>query len=251
MAIATAVASQAAQSRTSQAGHAIVEIAQRIRHKFRDQPADLEILSAAQGEPASQDRTAELARALERATAEDLAFRRDIYALWDQSGNMPMTATGDAVVNVTRGRADKVIQLRDVHGDLTINLPLDSFTEIAQGKTRIRSQFRRAKVTLDFGEWSIGIVENMHENATAAAKTVHTARSGLVLPQSGVDMAQRLSTAHHEAQQLTQRGLVTICPTDPLHTHAPRDTDVYTGNTHLCRRLSTADRRQCVQCICD
>ena len=121
MAIATAVASQTAQSLTSQAGHAIAEITRRIQHKFRDKPVDLAILTAAQEESASSDQAAELAHALDRAIAEDPAFGGDIHTLWDQSGNMPITANGDAVVNAFYGKADKVVQLRDVHGDLTIN----------------------------------------------------------------------------------------------------------------------------------
>lgn len=121
LAIATAVASQATQSLTSQAGHAIAEITRRIQHKFRDGPADLAILTAAQGESASPDQAAELAHALDRAIAEDPAFGEEIRTLWDQSGIMPITAAGDAVVNVVHGKADRVIQLRDVHGDLTIN----------------------------------------------------------------------------------------------------------------------------------
>jgi hypothetical protein len=121
MAIATAVASQTAQSLTSQAGHAIAEITRRIQHKFRDKPTDLAILAAAQEESGSPDRTAELAHALDRAIAEDPAFGGDIHTLWEQSGNIPITAKGDAVVNVVSGKADKVVQLRDIHGDLTIN----------------------------------------------------------------------------------------------------------------------------------
>jgi hypothetical protein len=123
LAIATAVASQTAQSLTSQAGHAIAEITRRIRNKFRDRPADLAILAAAQGEPTSPERTTELAQALDRAVAEDPAFGNDIRTLWDQSGYIPINinTAGDAVVNVASGKADKIVQLRDIHGDLTIN----------------------------------------------------------------------------------------------------------------------------------
>jgi len=121
MAIATAVASQTAQSLTSQAGHTIAEIARRIQHKFRGSPADLAILTAAQGKSASPEQATELARALDRAITEDPAFGHDMRKLWDQSGNILIAATGDAVANVFTGKAAKVIQLRDVHGDLTIN----------------------------------------------------------------------------------------------------------------------------------
>jgi hypothetical protein len=53
--------------------------------------------------------------------AADPAFRDEIRALWLQAA--PRAATGDAVSNVFYSKADKVIQLRDVHGDLNISLP--------------------------------------------------------------------------------------------------------------------------------
>jgi hypothetical protein len=120
-AIATAVTSPAAQAPTGQTDHAITEITHRIQDRFRDRPADLAILTAAQGESASADQAAELAHALDRVVAEDPAFGEEIRTIWDQSGITLITAAGDAVVNVVRGKADKVIQLRDLHGDLTIN----------------------------------------------------------------------------------------------------------------------------------
>jgi hypothetical protein len=120
-AIATAVTSAATQSPTGQANHAITEITHRIQDRFRDRPADLAILTAAQGESASADQAAELAHALDRVVAEDPAFGEEIRTIWDRSGIAAITATGETVVNIVSGKADKVVQLRDLHGDLTIN----------------------------------------------------------------------------------------------------------------------------------
>jgi hypothetical protein len=120
-AIATAVASQAAQALTAQATSAIAEIVKRIRSKFRDRPADLAILAGAQEHPDSAERLSSLADALRLAALDDPAFGQEITALWAQAQTEITTATADGVVNTFHGNADKVIQLRDVRGDLTIN----------------------------------------------------------------------------------------------------------------------------------
>ena len=110
MEIATAVTGKVAETMTEQAQHAVAAIAQRIREKLRKHhPADLPALEA----PAEV-----LAPVLEREFAADPAFRDEIRALW-----LPVAPAvrDDGVSNVFTGKADKVIQLRDVHGDLTIN----------------------------------------------------------------------------------------------------------------------------------
>jgi hypothetical protein len=56
-----------------------------------------------------------LARILDVEFALDPRFRDEIRAMWLLVAS---AAQGDAIFN---GKADKVIQLRDVHGDLTIN----------------------------------------------------------------------------------------------------------------------------------
>jgi hypothetical protein len=121
MAIATAVASQTAQTLTTQATGALAKIVKRIRSKFRDHPADLAILADAQENPDSASQVASLADALQLAVLADPAFGQEITALWTRAHAEITTATGDGVVNTFHGNADRVIQLRDVHGDLTIN----------------------------------------------------------------------------------------------------------------------------------
>jgi hypothetical protein len=116
LAIATAVAGKAAESLTEQARECLAALARRIREKFRDQPARRAALAAVQDDPGSSELVGELARVLDEAGAEDPEFGRQIRELWGH------VRTGDeGVVNVFHGRADKVIQLRDVHGDLNIS----------------------------------------------------------------------------------------------------------------------------------
>jgi hypothetical protein len=117
MAIATAVAGKAAESLTGQAAQAIAAIRQKIRERFRGDPGELPALDATHGDPSA---VPGIARFLDAEFAADPAFRDEIRALWLQAAP---AATDDAVSNVFYGKADKVVQLRDVHGDLNISLP--------------------------------------------------------------------------------------------------------------------------------
>jgi hypothetical protein len=116
MAIATAVVGKAAESLTGQAAEAVAAIRQKIRERFRGDPSEVPALDGARDDPSAM---AGLARFIDMEFAADPAFRDEIRALWLQAAS----ATDDAVSNVFYGKADKVIQLRDVHGDLNISLP--------------------------------------------------------------------------------------------------------------------------------
>lgn len=114
LAIATAIAGKAAESLTDQARECLASLVQRIREKFRDQPTAGVALEAARDDQG----VSELARALDEACTQDPEFRAQIHALWSQ---VRTAAAGDqGVVNVFSGRADKVVQLHDIHGDLHI-----------------------------------------------------------------------------------------------------------------------------------
>jgi hypothetical protein len=119
LAIATAVAGKAAESLPGQSGAGLAALVRRIREKFRDRPAGQAALTAAQDDP-GPGAVAELAVALDEAGAEDPEFGRQIRELWDNV-RTAATASDHGVVNVFHGRADKVVQLRDVHGDLRID----------------------------------------------------------------------------------------------------------------------------------
>lgn len=113
MAIASAVAGKAAESMTDQARQCLAVLVRRIREKFRDRPARQAALEAVPGDPGT------LARALDEASAEDPEFGTQIRELWYQVG-MQVAAGDQGTVNVFHGHAGKVVQLRDVHGDLSI-----------------------------------------------------------------------------------------------------------------------------------
>jgi hypothetical protein len=122
MAIATAVVGKATESLTGQATQAIAAIRRKIQERFRGDPGELPALDAARDDPSA---AAGLARFLDAEFAADPAFRDEIRALWLQAAP---AATDDAVSNVFYGKADKVVQLRDVHGDLNISLPASVVT---------------------------------------------------------------------------------------------------------------------------
>jgi hypothetical protein len=62
--------------------------------------------------------TEPLARILDREFAADPSFRDEIRALWGQAASV---TANYGVSNVFTGTADKVTQLGDVGGDLTIS----------------------------------------------------------------------------------------------------------------------------------
>jgi hypothetical protein len=116
--IAANVATKVADSLTNQAQQAIAAIVRKIREKLRSRPdepseaAMLDIVITTSDSPATEA----FARVLEQLFAADLQFREEIQALWDSA------RLNDGVTNVFHGKADKVIMMRDVNGDLTINL---------------------------------------------------------------------------------------------------------------------------------
>jgi len=115
VAIASAVAGKATEALSDQARQAIAAIIQRVKEKFRGHPAKLATLDAVRDDHA---RVEELAILLDEASAEDPEFGSQIRALWNHTG---LTAADGGVVNLFHGEADKVIQMRDVHGDLNIS----------------------------------------------------------------------------------------------------------------------------------
>ena len=117
MTIATSVATKIADNLAEGARQAVLAIVRKVRDKLRSrpgEPADVATLDAA---IASGDElaAAALARLLEALFTADPRFREEVETLWD-SGH-----PDDSVTNVFHGKADRVIMMRDVHGDLTIN----------------------------------------------------------------------------------------------------------------------------------
>jgi hypothetical protein len=120
MAIATTLASKAVELVSEPAKEAVAAITRKVREKFRDRPAAEAALAAAEADPQSSERIEDLAAALHHAALEDPNFGTDLRVLWSQV-RVDANAQQDGVVNTFHGQADKVIQMRDVHGGLTIN----------------------------------------------------------------------------------------------------------------------------------
>lgn len=117
-AIATAVASKIAESVTEQARRAIAQLTRRMRARFRNEPDHLAVLDAVEAGPGSPELTARLAMLLEEAASTDPSFGSEIRALWSMA---QAQITADSTTNILSGRAEKVVQARDIHGGLTIN----------------------------------------------------------------------------------------------------------------------------------
>lgn len=101
LAIAGALAAGLATGAGESTGAALPALLRRIRERFAGRP-DL---------PESEAR---LATALDEEFTRDPGFRQECQNLWNQ-------ATGDGVVNSFHGHAKNVVQVRDIHGGLTMN----------------------------------------------------------------------------------------------------------------------------------
>jgi hypothetical protein len=117
MIIATNMAAKIAGTLTDQTQQAVVAIVQKVREKLRSRPdgsGEVATLDAviATGDPGAAEA---LAQVLEGLFARDPRFREEIRMLWGSAGS------DEHVTNVFSGQAGKVIMMRDVNGDLTIN----------------------------------------------------------------------------------------------------------------------------------
>ncbi|GAA4225258.1 hypothetical protein GCM10022254_06800 [Actinomadura meridiana] len=114
VAIATALAGRAVEVASEPVRTAVAELSRRVRERFRGHPSDEAALARADEEPEVLQGT------VQRILDDDPDFRSELQTLWNQA-HTEAVATEDGVVNIFNGHADKMIQLRDVHGDLHIN----------------------------------------------------------------------------------------------------------------------------------
>ncbi|WP_433334244.1 hypothetical protein [Spirillospora sp. CA-294931] len=112
IAIITAMAGKAVEVA---GGEAMMTFTRRVRERFRGTP-DQQALERAAEDPGNPEHSETLRATIRQAMADDPTLE----TLWTQARN-ESTANDDGVVNVFNGTAEKSIQLRDVHGDLTIN----------------------------------------------------------------------------------------------------------------------------------
>ena len=118
VAIATAMAGKAVEVAGEPVRAAVAELSRRVRERFRGRPSAEEALERATGDP-TPERVAALTTAIGHLMADDPGFGAEARTLWNRA-QTNAAATGDGVVNVLNGQAERVVQLRDVHGDLNI-----------------------------------------------------------------------------------------------------------------------------------
>ncbi|TDE32721.1 hypothetical protein [Actinomadura sp. 6K520] len=114
VAIATAMAGKAVEVAGEPVRAAVAEMCRRVRERVRGRPADEAALARAAEDPEAVE------GAVRRLLDDDPGFRAELETLWNQA-QTKASANDEGVVNVFNGRADKVVQLRDVQGDLNIN----------------------------------------------------------------------------------------------------------------------------------
>jgi hypothetical protein len=117
MTIATNVATRVADTLTDQAQQAISAIIRKMREKLHPQPGQVNPAGVLDAAIITGDASAieELTKALEQLFVADSRFREEIQELWDSVHH------AGSATNIFYGRAERVIMMRDVNGDLTIN----------------------------------------------------------------------------------------------------------------------------------
>ncbi|WP_242909274.1 hypothetical protein [Actinomadura terrae] len=138
LAVAVAAAGKAVELSGEPVRDGIAVLARRVRDLFHARPADAEILSGAIAEPDDKDRIARLAETLRRVMAEDPGFADDLQEAFRRAkaeapefqaevdervrrATVNTTTNSGGVTNNFNGPADRVIQMGDVSGGLTIN----------------------------------------------------------------------------------------------------------------------------------
>jgi hypothetical protein len=116
MDIATLIAHKTVEALAEPTKNAVTKLVTKLRDRFRGDKEAETALALAESEP-SPTHVEDLAHALERLSSTDPAFAQELRALWTLT-RTDSTAHDNAVVNNFQGTAEKVIQLRDAHGDI-------------------------------------------------------------------------------------------------------------------------------------
>jgi hypothetical protein len=112
MAMAAALASSTVEAAVAAGKSALAALVRVVRRRFERVPDASDALEAAVGDPGDAARVARLAVMLARVMAEDAAFGDEVRRRW-------VSVEGD-IVNRFSGRADKVVQARDIHGGVNM-----------------------------------------------------------------------------------------------------------------------------------
>jgi hypothetical protein len=112
IAVATALANKGAEAVAAAGRSAIDALVRLVRRRFGHGTHESAVLDAAADDPAAQR---ELADLLDRAMSDDPEFANRLRSLWQQ-----VSADRGGVVNQFSGHAEKVVQARDIRGNVTL-----------------------------------------------------------------------------------------------------------------------------------
>ena len=118
-AIATALSAQGRELIVAGSKGALTSLFSFIRERFNRDPNKAEVLDSAINRPGDQPGIDALSGLLTNAMAQDPEFAAQVLSYWrDAAGNGP--AGSDAVMNNFIGSANKVVQIRDVQGGVSL-----------------------------------------------------------------------------------------------------------------------------------
>ena len=118
MAVATALATGGADAVVAEGRTALGTLLRKIRDRIGTGTPEAAILDAAVAEPGTRQQ-AQLGELLARLMTDDPHFAAYVRSYHNQTTREP-TADREAVVNYFHGSADKVLQARDIHGNVSL-----------------------------------------------------------------------------------------------------------------------------------
>jgi hypothetical protein len=119
MTLVTALTAKGAEALVASGKNQLATLFRAVQERFRREgPGQAAILRAAIENPDDQERRQKLAEVLGRLLAEDPAFRAQLARYW-QHASTDSAGTRAVVINHFGGSAAKVVQARDIYGDVT------------------------------------------------------------------------------------------------------------------------------------
>jgi hypothetical protein len=119
LAIATTLAAKGAEAVVAEGRTALAALVRTIRDRFRRGTREADAVQNALAWPEDRQRRLVLADLLSRTLRDDPEFARCVLTQW-RAVQEEATLDHGAVSNHFSGVADKVVQARDVHGDISL-----------------------------------------------------------------------------------------------------------------------------------
>lgn len=116
--IAIVLVTKGAEALAAGAKDAIASLYRTVRGRLAESADDSAILDRAVAHPEERGHQDELATALARVMTRDPAFEQAVRTRW-QAVETELAMPNGAVLNHFSGRAEKVVQARDISGDIT------------------------------------------------------------------------------------------------------------------------------------